>query len=457
MILIRRRLCMSPIVLMLLVNSVVSAQPTLPDITGNTERGMVLLSWTCQFDGVKSIAVLRSSDSNYNYSTVGYVRKLYKGVQAFADGHPMPGKNFYKLSIVFNSGLTWGSNHYGVYADSATIYTKTPLISNEALQKLIVTEQPDKAVKTENQKPRKYPSPANSDKYIEVFRKDSIASDMPQLPKHNFKTDRNNEDDLSITSYLEQKKKIIVTYQDDTIADPVAYITDGKMTKEDQPKKISVTFDNKDDVSTFVDNLPKSPDRKITVTYTENPNDLNPAAYINEYRRIDTLPKKISITFKDDDEVHAYMETIPKLSNSKITISYTADSNEIKAKMKPVDIHSPMTTALPAKKTDEPPMPKLSIHFRDEPATNSATTIRSKYVLSDPATGHIKMTLPDDINSHHYSVKFYDNENHMVVEIPKINTARIILDKRNFQKKGMYKFTLKKDGLELETGYVNIY
>jgi hypothetical protein len=66
----------------------------------------------------------------------------------------------------------------------------------------------------------------------------------------------------------------------------------------------------------------------------------------------------------------------------------------------------------------------------------------------------VHVLLPDDVRRHHYSLKFYNNEDHLVLEILKINTANFLIDKRNFQKAGLFKFILRKDGLEFESGYV---
>ena len=439
------------------------AQPVLPDLAGNTDNGVVLLSWTCQFDGVKSIAVLRSADSTFNYSTVGYVKKLYRGVQAFADGHPMPGKNYYKLSIVFNSGLTWGSNHYGVYVDSGLLKNARRMPSNEALQIMIVTEQDEKTVKAAPPKVKKNQPPANRDNYTEVVKKEPETAPDPALPKPKLTLSRSEEDDLNISNYVEtlaeeKRKKISVSYQDDPEAiDQHTYITtDNQITEIPSPepkKKINITFDDKDDVAAFVESLPKSTDRKITISYTADSEGTNRSASAAGNKQPENSKKKISVTFKDGEEVYAYMEALPKLSNSKITISYLADAPTAPAKLTPIGIN-PVNEEKPG---EEPPRPKISIRFKDEPVVNSYSDVKSKYVSSDPGTGHIRMFLPDDIAMHHYAVKFFDKENHMVLEVPKINTARIIIDKRNFQKKGTYKFTIKKDGLELETGYVTIY
>jgi len=98
-------------ILSLFVSITVTAQPVLPSIQAVADSGQIVLSWKCQYEGVKSIAVKRSKDSTANYSTIGYVKQLTKGNQCFIDTAPASGTVYYKLTIVFNSGLSWSSNH----------------------------------------------------------------------------------------------------------------------------------------------------------------------------------------------------------------------------------------------------------------------------------------------------------------------------------------------------------
>lgn len=107
--------------------------------------------------------------------------------------------------------------------------------------------------------------------------------------------------------------------------------------------------------------------------------------------------------------------------------------------------------------TFRPVMPprNITIPF-NESAETVTLPIKSKYVYTDPATGHIHMFLPDDVATHFYSVKFYDMEKRMIMEVPRIKESKIILDKRNFQKKGVYKFVLRKDILEFENGHIQV-
>lgn len=135
------RNCFVRLILLIFVFSVSffsgKAQAVLPDIQSQTQKGINILSWVCQYEGIKSIAVQRSADSIYNFATIGYVKNLKKGVQGYVDGHPLPGKNFYRLYIAFNSDLTWYSNRIKVYIDSSQLMEKSVLPPNDSLQKML--------------------------------------------------------------------------------------------------------------------------------------------------------------------------------------------------------------------------------------------------------------------------------------------------------------------------------
>ncbi len=273
-----------------------TGQPTLPDIAGSADKGIVVLSWNCQYSGIKSIAVLRSSDSVNNYLAIGAVKQLEKGLQAFVDGHPNPGKNYYKLLIAFRSGLKWSSNHCSVYIEQLPVSSTLKLPSNDSLQHFTVTEE------------KTLPGAGNGK-----------------------------------------------AHPDSNIANAV----------KTQPKrKVSISFDQ--DIS--------QPDIKTNT--------------------------------RDSSQ--------PMQARHKIIISF------------------------------------------DDPEINPTVFIKSRFINADPLTGHVFMNLPDDVNQHHYSVKFYDQKNHLVFEVPKLKAPKIIFDKRDFQHKGVYKFILRKDAAELETGYVNL-
>lgn len=127
----------------LLSTSVQAQLPQLPDMIAATDKGVVILNWDNQYKGLKSIAVQRSSDSVFNYVTVGYVANLKEGPQAFIDGHPNPGENWYRLNIGFSSDLTWFSNRVKINIDSADILNKGVVPPNDSLQKYASTVKID--------------------------------------------------------------------------------------------------------------------------------------------------------------------------------------------------------------------------------------------------------------------------------------------------------------------------
>lgn len=270
-------------VLTLLVSIIVievSAQPILPDMVGASDKGINVLSWTCQYDGIKSIAVQRSTDSVYNYATVGYVKNLKKGPQAYIDGHPDPGNNWYRLYIVFNSDLTWYSNRIKIYIDSATLMDKKVLPPNDSLQK-----------------------------YASGIRLDTTM--------------------------------------------------------------VSAT------------NLDATP---ITST-TVNPNSTS----TNAIDTVQQVVARLTISIPEPEEIDQY------------------------------------------------------------------TYIKSQYVFTNPFTGHINIEIPKEDGYHFFALKFFNLDDVQVLDIPRFTQNEVIIDKRNFKRKGIYKFILKKDREKLEEGYITVY
>ncbi len=272
------------------------SQPVLPDISGSTDKGIVILSWTNQYSGIKSISVLYSQDSIRNFTKIGEVLKMDKGVQAFVDGHAMQGNNFYKLSILYTSGLKWASNLCKVILPTTIIDSKSPqLPPNDSLQKYLVNG-------------------------------------------------RINQDNLAITN-----KNITPAYQQVVPVKP----------------RVAISF------------------------------------------AMDTL----QVTSKQ------YLDTSTNHNNTS---------------------H------------------KISITF-DDPDANPSGLTKPRFLSTDTSTGNVVISLPNDTKQHHYSIRFYNEHNYVINEIPRINYPKIILDKRNFQRKGMYKFIIRRDVVELETGFITIF
>ena len=87
---------------------------------------------------------------------------------------------------------------------------------------------------------------------------------------------------------------------------------------------------------------------------------------------------------------------------------------------------------------------------------NGFSYIRSQYIYTNPLTGHVNIEVPEVLRNK-YNVKFYDGNNKQVLEVPRVMASPAIIDKRNFQRKGIFKFVLKRNNTQLETGYITIY
>lgn len=81
---------------------------------------------------------------------------------------------------------------------------------------------------------------------------------------------------------------------------------------------------------------------------------------------------------------------------------------------------------------------------------------KSRYVFSNPFTGNIDIVV-DDARKVDYSLYFYDPQDKEVLYIPRINEPEVILDRRNFQKAGLFHFKLMRGNEEFDKGYITVY
>lgn len=103
--------------------------PQLPAMNITTDQAKNILAWVNQYDGVKLIAIQRSLDSVKNFVTIGSFNAPKKGEMSFVDERPMPGKNHYRILVLFAGDVEWYSNTYKVTMDSS-------LIANSVLHRI---------------------------------------------------------------------------------------------------------------------------------------------------------------------------------------------------------------------------------------------------------------------------------------------------------------------------------
>ncbi len=77
--------------------------PVLPDFSALIKTGKIQLDWISGFPNAVQIGVQRSLDSVLNFTTIGYASYPDQTRNAYLDNKPLPGKNYYRLFILFRN------------------------------------------------------------------------------------------------------------------------------------------------------------------------------------------------------------------------------------------------------------------------------------------------------------------------------------------------------------------
>jgi hypothetical protein len=83
------------------------------------------------------------------------------------------------------------------------------------------------------------------------------------------------------------------------------------------------------------------------------------------------------------------------------------------------------------------------------------TYIPSAHVYASTYTGHISIDVENALGKK-YSLVFFGNNGKEALRIDRISQDKIVLDKHNFNGKGIFSFKLYESGSEIEKGYVEI-
>lgn len=110
---------------------------------------------------------------------------------------------------------------------------------------------------------------------------------------------------------------------------------------------------------------------------------------------------------------------------------------------------------LPSTDSIQTALSQLNGNKEDAKQIIKSTYPISKWVFTNPFTGNINIEIPD-AQRDRYSLTFYTLNNEKVLEIERVRENVLILDKRNFQNLGVYKFTIKKNNQHFEDGYITI-
>lgn len=110
-------------------------QPTLPEIHIQKEQGTNILSWINPYTkGIKAVEIERAASEHGEFILVGKINHLDKALQTFVDAHPVLGKNYYRVKVIFNSNVEWMSNIVAYNIDSLDKKNAQTLPSTDSIQ-----------------------------------------------------------------------------------------------------------------------------------------------------------------------------------------------------------------------------------------------------------------------------------------------------------------------------------
>ncbi len=100
--------------------------PVLPDFSALIKTGKIQLDWISGFPNTAQIGIQRSLDSVLNFTTIGYASYPTQTRNAYLDNKPLPGKNYYRLFILFKN------NRY-MYSKTVLAVQDSSIASNTRL------------------------------------------------------------------------------------------------------------------------------------------------------------------------------------------------------------------------------------------------------------------------------------------------------------------------------------
>lgn len=124
------------LVVVILLGSITAAKaqervpPVLPDFSALIKTGKIQLDWISGFPNAVQIGIQRSLDSVLNFTTIGYASSPGESRNAYMDNKPLPGKNYYRLFILFSNNRYMHSKVVLAVEDS-TINADTKLNASD--------------------------------------------------------------------------------------------------------------------------------------------------------------------------------------------------------------------------------------------------------------------------------------------------------------------------------------
>ena len=142
----------------------------------------------------------------------------------------------------------------------------------------------------------------------------------------------------------------------------------------------------------------------------------------------------------------------------KMTTDTIQPVAEIKAKSNVDKLEKEKATPTAESKLDKKVAKKEKSNLLIEPvvAPPPFTFVPSTKIYTNSNTGHVTIKLEDAWNRR-YSIRFYDPSKNEVLRISRVSKPSLVLDKNNFNSRGIYSFQLFDGSAVIDTGFVTIY
>lgn len=147
--------------------------PVLPDFQALIKPGKIQLDWISGFPNASQIGIQRSLDSVLNFTTIGYASYPKESRNAYLDNKPLPGKNYYRLFILF-------SNNTYMYSKTVLALPDSTIAANAKLGAGDITGADQGATGTQTSIPWK---PSN---YIYTTADGNVNIRLPQAPQKKY-------------------------------------------------------------------------------------------------------------------------------------------------------------------------------------------------------------------------------------------------------------------------------
>lgn len=147
--------------------------PVLPNLQALIKPGKIQLDWISGFPNAAQIGIQRSLDSVLNFTTIGYASYPKESRNAYLDNKPLPGKNYYRLFILFSD------NRY-MYSKTVLAVPDSTIAGNTMLGAGDITGANQGATGTQSSIPWK-PSP-----YIYSTADGNVNIRLPQAPQKKY-------------------------------------------------------------------------------------------------------------------------------------------------------------------------------------------------------------------------------------------------------------------------------